>query len=224
MEHLQNSYQSATVSDFSTTIFSLPGLFGTKADNVPAPIPYLHAEADLVDKWRQKIGTHGFKVAISRQGNPSGDVDIGRSIPLEKLGVLGKIPGVRLISIQYQHGLEQLRDIKDRIQVEELTDFNTGSDGFVDTAAVMKCVDLVLTTDSAPAHLAGALGVPVWVMLMQVPDWRWMTKRTSSPWYPTMRLFRQNQDGDCNSVIEDVREELRRMVVGASTASKGSAE
>lgn len=215
---LQNSYQSETISDYSTTIFSLPGLFRTTTDNVPAPVPYLHAEADLISKWRKKIGTHGFKIAISWQGNPSGDVDIGRSIPLENLGILSELPGVRLISIQYEHGLDQLADVKERFQIEELADFNTGRDGFIDTAAVMKCVDLVLTTDSAPAHLAGALGVPVWVMLMQVPDWRWMTTRADSPWYPTMRLFRQSQNGDWDSVIEDVKEELGRVVANASTA------
>ena len=190
-------------------LFSLPRAFKTTLENVPAPVPYLHAEPELVEHWKQQIGKDGFKIAISWQGNPSGDVDLGRSIPLEKLECLSKITGVRLISIQFEHGLEQLETISPDTKIEILDGFNEGPDGFVDTAAVMNCVDLVLTTDSAPAHLAGALGVPVWLMLMQVPDWRYLLEREDSPWYPTMRLFRQSKAGDWDQVVSDVEQALK---------------
>jgi tetratricopeptide (TPR) repeat protein len=206
--NLQSNYFSADATDYHCTLFSLPAVFNTRLDNIPSLVPYLKAEPELVEKWRTKIGTKGFRIGISWQGNPAGDVDIGRSLPLAALAPLAAIPGVRLISIQVQNGLEQLRNLPPGMHVEVLEGFNEGADGFIDTAAVMQNLDLVLTTDSAPAHLAGALGVPVWTMLMEVPDWRWMMDRSDSPWYPTMRLFRQPGAGDWASVVNEVHEAL----------------
>lgn len=196
---------------FHAPIFSLPRLLGFRFDAVYAPVPYLSAEQDLVEIWRRRIGQQGFKVGISWQGNPAGDVDTGRSMPLQQLARLAKVPGVRLISIQFQHGLEQLADLGIDTPVEVLEGFNQGPDGFVDTAAVMKCLDLVITTDSAPAHLAGALNVPVWTLLMEVPDWRWLLAREDSPWYPSMRLFRQTTSGDWADVMDRVILALERL-------------
>ena len=106
---------------------------------------------------------------------------------------LASVPGVRLISLQKAEGTEQLAS---SMTVESLgEDFDSGPDGFIDTAAVMMNLDLVITSDTAIAHLAGALGRPVWVALRAVPDWRWLLERTDSPWYPTMRLFRQSDAG-----------------------------
>jgi tetratricopeptide (TPR) repeat protein len=205
---LQNNYFEAEMTDYHTTIFSLPAILSSQLATIPNPTPYLYAEPALVEHWRKKIGSHGFRVGISWQGNPAGDVDLGRSIPLAELQPLASVPGVRLISLQFQHGLEQLESLPGDMKVEVLEGFNEGPDGFVDTAAVMSSLDLVITTDSAPAHLAGALGVPVWTLLMEVPDWRWLMDREDSPWYPTMRLFRQQRPGDWAGVIKQARFEL----------------
>jgi tetratricopeptide (TPR) repeat protein len=211
-------------ADFQSTLLSLPNGFGTSLETVPTRVPYLKAEPDLVEAWRRRIGSDGFKVGISWQGNPTGQADLGRSMPLAKLEPLSRIPGVRLICLQYKHGLEQLETAPAGMNIEVLGGFNEGPDGFVDSAAVMHCLDLVVTTDSAPAHLAGALGVPVWVMLMQVPDWRWLMDRTDSPWYPTMRLFRQKEADDWDGVARAVAEALEaRLGGGGDGPGTGSA-
>jgi Flp pilus assembly protein TadD len=209
---LLNNYFTGSVTDYHCTLFSLPAVLNTQLNNIPNNVPYLKAEPELVEKWKKRIGEHGFRIGISWQGNPAGDVDFGRSMPLAALAPLASIPGIRLISIQVQNGLEQLNSFPPEMSVEVLEGFNEGADGFVDTAAVMQNLDLILTTDSAPAHLAGALGVPVWTMLMEVPDWRWMMDRTDSPWYPSMRLFRQPHAGDWESVVEAVRVALIEQV------------
>jgi hypothetical protein len=172
--------------------------------NMPIPTAersYLAAEADLIARWRDRIGTQGFKVGLCWQGNPKGRIDEGRSIPLEKYAPLAAIPGVRLISLQRTHGLEQLKTLPARMTVETLGDFDTGADAFVDTAAIMNGLDLVITSDTAIPHLAGALGIPAWVALKHVPDWRWMLERSDSPWYPSLKLFRQPKPGDWDSVL-----------------------
>jgi hypothetical protein len=121
-------------------------------------------------------------------------IDIGRSFPLTHFEGLSKIPGVRLISLQKNAGVEQLRELPAGMSVETLGDeFDAGPDAFLDTAAAMESLDLVIASDTAVAHLAGALGRPVWVALKYVPDWRWLLDRADSPWYPTMRLFRQKR-------------------------------
>jgi Tfp pilus assembly protein PilF len=214
---LQHTVHAGDPARYHCTLFSLPAVMGTRLETIPVTVPYLAAEPALVEAWRARIGTHGLRVAISWQGNPAGDVDIGRSLPLAALAPLAKVPGVRLISIQHQHGLDQLKQLPEGMVVETLDNFNTGEDGFVDTAAVMQCVDLVITTDSAPAHLAGALGVPVWTLLMEVPDWRWLMDRDDSPWYPNMRLFRQQTAYGWGAVVQQLATELTRMAAGAGT-------
>src|SRR6185312_622651 len=123
------------------------------------------------------------------QGNPNVSVDAGRSIALKHFLDLAAVPGVRLISLQKNEGSEQLGRGD---PVETLgPDFDAGPDAFRDTLAAMESLDLIVTSDTSIAHVAGALGRPVWVALKRVPDWRWMLGREDSPWYPTMRLFRQ---------------------------------
>ena len=218
---LQGHAAVASASDYYTTLFSLPARFKTELATIPWRGPYLFAEPQLVEQWRQKIGSGGFKVALVWQGNPRGDVDLGRSLPLAALAPLAGVEGVRLISAQYEHGLEQLEQLPAGMQVEVLAGFNERDDGFVDTAAVMQCVDLVITTDTASANLAGALGVPVWTLLMEVPDWRWLMERSDSPWFPTMRLFRQCKASDWASVVEEVKTALQERV---AQPSEGAAE
>jgi Tfp pilus assembly protein PilF len=189
-------------ADLQVPLLGLPRL-------LPAPDPdaYLRAEPALVAAWRQRIGTTGFRVGIAWQGNPDSQAELGRSVPLRHFLPLAAIPGVRLISLQKHHGMEQLATLPEGcIETPELDE---GGDAFVDTAALMQSLDLVIASDSAVAHLAGALGRPVWVALKHVPDWRWMLDRDDSPWYPGMRLFRQARRGAWDSVFAAIGAELR---------------
>ncbi len=185
--------------DLWCPLLSLPHLFGMP----PPSAPYLMADADRVAFWRDRIGAHGRPIGIAWQGNPTAAAERGRSVPLREFLPLATVPGVRLISLQKHHGLDQLGTASDGLQVETLGDgFDAGPDAFVDAAAVMQCLDLVITSDTSIAHLAGALGRPVWVALQHVPDWRWLLEGEQCPWYPTMRLFRQTRRGDWGGVFE----------------------
>jgi tetratricopeptide (TPR) repeat protein len=188
-------------------LLSLPHLIGTQAPSRR----YLTADADRVAAWRARIGTHGRKIGIAWQGNPTAAVEHGRSIPLREYLPLAQVqvPGVRLISLQKHDGLEQLATKPEGLRLETLgEDFDAGPDAFVDTAAVMECLDLVITSDTSVAHLAGALGRPVWVALQHVPDWRWLLTGEDCLWYPTMRLFRQTTRGDWGGVFARIAEQL----------------
>jgi tetratricopeptide (TPR) repeat protein len=197
--------------DFQCALMSLPLWFGTELSSIPNNFPYLHAEKDLVSQWKEKIAGRGFKIGIAWQGSPSGDKgNKGRSIPLAEFLPLSQVPGIRLISLQKGYGVEQLATLPATMKVETLgSEFDSGPDAFIDTAALMSTLDLVLTLDTSIAHLAGALGCSTWLALKYVPDWRWLLDREDSPWYPTMRLFRQQADGDWKSVFTKIAGELR---------------
>ena len=138
-------------------------------------------------------------------------------MPLLAFAPLAGVPGVRLVSLQKGPGREQLPDLADRLGVLDLAD---QLEDFADTAAVMSNLDLVITVDTAVAHLAGALGIPVWVALPLVPDWRWLLEREDSPWYPSMRLFRQSAWGDWAGVFERLTEALRQQVEATQGMTK----
>ena len=194
--------------DYHVPLMSLPLAFKTDLSNLPACEAYLGAEEDRIESWKKRLGPDGFKIGICWQGN-SGDVDLGRSFPLRQFRPLGLIPGLRLISLQKGPGAAQLADLPEGMVVESLgADFDGGPDAFVDTAAVMMCCDLVITSDTAVAHLAGALGVKTWVALKHMPDWRWFVERNDSPWYPSMRLFRQGSPGDWDGVFASMKAAL----------------
>lgn len=189
-------------------LLSLPLAFKTDAGNIPATAPYLRAEPDRVARWRARLGDDGFKIGICWQGRPGKD-DRGRSFPLSAFAGVARMPGVRLISLHKGAGERQLADLPACMQVETLgDDFDAGPEAFLDTAAVMQCLDLVITSDTAVAHLAGALGVRAWVMLKSVPDWRWQVDRANSSWYPTVRLFRQKLRGAWAPVFSEIETTL----------------
>jgi len=200
-----------TPVDFQCALMSLPQRFGTTLETLPHNIPYVFAEAGLVESWQKRLGPDGFKIGICWQGNPAGAIDKGRSIPLREFRPLASISGVRLISLQRTHGVDQLKNLPDGMRVEILGAFDQGKDAFVDTAAIMQNLDLIITSDTSVAHLAGALGRPVWLATKHTPDWRWMLKRTDSPWYPTMRLFRQPVRGDWATVFAEMAKSLEQM-------------
>jgi tetratricopeptide (TPR) repeat protein len=196
--------------DFQCALMSLPFQFGTELSSIPNQVPYLSAEKDLIARWANRLGGHGFKIGIAWQGNPNRMIDRGRSIPLAEFVPLLRLPGLRAISLQKNHGLDQLASLPAGVNLEILGDeFDRGPDAFLDTAAVMANLDLIVTSDTSIAHLAGALGRPTWVALKYVPDWRWLLDREHCPWYPTMRLFRQQTDGDWKSVFSKIEQLLR---------------
>lgn len=203
--------------DAHLPLMSVPPLLQLAPGHFGQGVPYLSAEPERLAKWANRMPPGEFRVGIVWQGNPFGDVDRGRSIPLRAFAPLSRIPGVTLVSLQKNDGLEQLED-PCGFEVATLgADFDAGPDAFLDSAAAIMALDLVISSDTAIAHLAGALGRPVWVALKHVPDWRWMLGRGDSPWYPSMRLFRQRQPGDWRSVFEQTAEEV------AGTARKASA-
>lgn len=194
--------------DFHCPLLSLPLAFKTNLETIPSSLSYLSFEEESIDIWKSRITSRGFKIGINWQGSQA-KIDLGRSFPLSLFSEISKISEVRLISLQKGFGTEQLDNIPKGMKVETLgDDFDNGPDAFIDTAAVMKCLDLVITSDTSIAHLAGALGVPTWVALKYVPDWRWLLDRTDSPWYPTIRLFRQKERNNWEAVFDEMNHEL----------------
>jgi tetratricopeptide (TPR) repeat protein len=207
--------------DVQAALLSLPHLLGTTLATVPAAVPYLHADPARVEAWRGRLGAGGdFRVGIIWQGNPRHQWDRHRSAPLVSFAPLARLPGVRLYSLQKGPGTEQLAAAGRRLGVAALpAELDAEGGAFLDTAAVMKTLDLVVTVDTAAAHLAGALGVPVWVAVSQVSDWRWLLGREDTPWYPTMRLFRQERLGEWGPVFERMAAELRYLRASAAPGS-----
>ena len=200
--------------DVHCPLMSLPLAFQTNLDSIPDQVPYLHAEAERVDRWAGRIGRGKLTIGVCWQGSVR-RFDRGRSFAVTEFSGISKIPGVRLISLHKGVGESQLDKLPDDMAIETLgPDFDTGPDAFLDTAAVMSCCDLIISSDTAVAHLAGALGRPVWLALRYVPDWRWLLDRPDSPWYPTMRLFRQTEEGDWRSVFSAMEAELEQQLAG----------
>jgi tetratricopeptide (TPR) repeat protein len=196
--------------DYHLPLMSVPHVLGTVPNTIPAPVPYLAADPDRVQHWSRRLGSDGLKIGIAWQGNPNPNIDKGRSIPLSAFAPLVQVPGVRLISLQ--KGFDRLPDMPAGMTVETLgPDFDAGPDAFLDSAAVMMNLDLVISSDTSLAHLAGALGRPVWIALKHVPDWRWMMDRADTPWYPTARLFRQVRCDDWDELLGRIAAELRRV-------------
>ncbi len=199
--------------DYRISIMSLPAVFDTTLENVPNSLPYLFADPERQAHWRERIGTSGFRVGIVWQGNTQYKRDRDRSIKLSEYAPLGRIPGVRLISLQSAGGAGQLRTKPEGMQVEELGEAIVNNpDGFREVAAAMMNLDLLVMSDTGPTHLAGALGRPVWLALAQYPDWRWMREREDTPWYPTMRLWRQQSPGDWAGVFSRMAAALEALV------------
>ncbi|WP_400770468.1 DUF6165 family protein [Methylosinus sporium] len=207
------SFPEAEAFDYQCALLSLPLAFESRLGLPPRETPYLRAEPDRVWKWKARLGDQGFKIGIAWQGSKAGKIDIGRSFAISEFLPISRLPNVRLLSLQKNEGVEQLRELPEGMSVETLgEDYDTGDDAFVDTVAVMESLDLVISCDTSIAHLAGALGRPVWLAIKHVPDWRWMLDRTVSPWYPTMRLFRQQTRDDWSSVFSDIASALRELM------------
>jgi tetratricopeptide (TPR) repeat protein len=206
--------------DVQAPLLSLPGILKTTISTMPDFIPYLSAEPALVESWQREMSNYsGFKIGIVWQGNPRFSqhecrgTDRRRSIPLACFEPLAQIPGVQLFSLQKGFGTEQLTEWQTRLGIIDLGD---RLKDFMDTAAVMMNLDLIISACTSPVHLAGALGRPVWTLLSFAACWRWLIDRTDSPWYPTMRLFRQQKPGEWGDVFQEMTRELEKLVVERS--------
>jgi tetratricopeptide (TPR) repeat protein len=200
--------------DVQVALMSLPRILRTMIGDMPRDVPYLAADPRLVETWRERLASGGdFKIGIQWQGNPIYVGDTFRSIPLAEFLPLTEVRGATFFSLQKGFGSEQLAGLARPMPIHDLSgelDLNSGA--FMDTAAVMQNLDLVITSDTAAAHLAGALGVTVWVALPRFAEWRWFLDREDSPWYPTMRLFRQAAQGDWSDVFRRLAVELKKLV------------
>lgn len=207
--------------DFHSPLLSLPRVMGTlRIEDIPGDTPYLKTEPERVARWCTKLAAiPGFKIGIAWQGNPNAKIDKGRSPPLAAFAALAAIPGVTLVSLQQRDGLDQLERLPPTIKIHTLGPGVDEEAAFVDTAAIMECLDLLILSDSAIVHLAGALRRPVWVPLKLVPDWRFLLDREDSPWYPEMKLFRQTQDGDWDAVFGRMADALRQRLGVAEVTS-----
>jgi tetratricopeptide (TPR) repeat protein len=204
--------------DVQVALMSLPHRFGTTLANVPAAIPYLSSEAERSEFWRNRIGPEGYRVGINWRGNQN---LADRSFALSALLPFSQIEGVRLISLQKGDPIEELDQRPEGMPIEFLgEDFDSGPDAFIDSAAAMASLDLVVTCDTSIAHLAGALGKPVWIALKYMPDWRWMLDRSDSPWYPTARLYRQPRAGEWGDVMKAMAADLTSFIAGQSRQAK----
>lgn len=191
--------------DVHANLMSLPGLLGTTLDTVPADVPYIPVEPRAARDF-VRVPAGSLSVGIVWAGNPIHARDHLRSAPLSSFLALARVPGVALFSLQKGEAAERALAASGRDLVQNLAPH---LDDFRDTASVIESLDLVITVDTSVAHLAGALGKETWLLLPHVPDFRWMLEREDSPWYPTMRLFRQPRVGDWASVFSAVEAALR---------------
>ncbi len=216
--------------DVQIPLLSLPGLFGTTLATIPANVPYLKAHPKLVERWGKELKqaaklkradkgplAKAFRIGIIWQGsmNQKGD---RRSLPLSHFAAIAALEGVQLVSLQVGPGIDQIAganfpvlDLGSRFDPNSLADL----------AAAIMSVDLVITVDTAGAHLAGALGVRVWAALALSADWRWLLDRSDNPWYPTMRLFRQHRFGDWEGVFARIEERLRALQAKPASSKPG---
>jgi len=207
-------------ADYRCELMSLPFLFQARAETIP-PQSRIAPDQPRIAKWKARLSPDRLNVGICWQGNPERNIDKGRSIALAEFEPLARIPGVRLFSLQKKHGLEQLEVLPDEMVVETFgPDFDEGPDSFVDTAAVMASLDLIVTSDTSVAHLAAAIGRPTWIALRYAPEWRWLLGRQDSPWYPTVRLFRQQQPGRWGAVFDDLARALSKETAEVRTCGK----
>ncbi len=191
--------------DVHCPLMSLPLAFGTTLASIPASVPYLHAPAGRIEAWRSRLsGTKRPRVGLVWSGRPDHKNDHNRSVALSRLSPLLSATGAAFVSLQREYREADLPALE-KLPILRL---DAALSDFADTAAVIGELDLVISVDTAVAHLAGAMGKPLWLLLPQIQDWRWMRGRADSPWYPSARLFRQSQIGDWDSVIAAVAQEL----------------
>lgn len=187
--------------DIHCSVMSLPHRFGTRPETIPQTIPYLTVPESAREKWRKRSANlDGFKVGLVWSGNPGNPMDAQRSVALAQLAPLFSVAGVCFVSLQKDEGIASIA-AQSRLPLQ---DWMQECSDFLDTAALIEHLDLVITVDTSVAHLAGALGKPVWLLNRLNTDWRWFKEREDSPWYPSMRIFRQTRRGEWGGAIERI--------------------
>ncbi len=210
--------------DVHIPLMSIPLVLKTDEKSIPAQIPYLKADSDLVKLWKNRLSNdNNFKIGICWQGNANYSTQFLRStVAAKSMNIkffepLAKIPGVSLYSLQKVFGTEQLKELDNSVIIHDLgPDFDNDHGRFMDTAAVIKNLDLIITVDTSISHFAAALGAPTWIILPEPADWRWMLKRNDTPWYPNVRLFRQPRIGDWTAVIQNIIDALSTLLASHS--------
>jgi tetratricopeptide (TPR) repeat protein len=195
--------QSLPPFDLHSPLLSLPLVFKTTLDNLPQTVPYLHANVEDSKKWKHRLAGDSQKlnVGLVWAGNPGHENDRNRSMKLASLSALAQVPGIRFISLQKGDAAVESKTPPPGM---ELIDWTNELNDFAETAALIANLALVIAVDTAVVHLAGAMAKPVWTLLPFVPDWRWMLEQEDTPWYPSMRLFRQPSQGNWDSVIKRI--------------------
>jgi tetratricopeptide (TPR) repeat protein len=219
-ECIPRSANRSVTFDTHCGISSLPLAFGTRLETVPGDVPYLpHPDEARVRAWEQRLGPHDkLRVGLVWSGNRKHMDNANRALPLRALFPL--LDGdAMFVSLQKETNAEDQATLRERPDIFDLT---VHLSDFTETAALMSCLDLIITVDTSMAHLAGALARPTWIMLQHMPDWRWLLDRDDCPWYPTAKLFRQTEPGNFAEVVERVRAELSARIAGWSQeAAKG---
>jgi hypothetical protein len=192
--------------DFQCPLLSLPAAFNCTLDSIPHDVPYLTALPERVAFWRERLGpTRKRRVALVWAGRPTHGNDTNRSLALRHLNKLTQLPNVEVISVQKGDAIAQIAELPKGAKVLNLSN---EIQSFEDTAALLTLVDELITVDTSVAHLAGALGRQMRVLLPLIPDWRWLLDRADSPWYPTARLYRQKVRGEWTPVIQALVEDV----------------
>ena len=207
---LPNLSKGLPAFDFHCPVTSLPLAFRTTLETIPVPASYLPAPAEVRRQvWEDRLGHDGkLRIGLVWSGNPKHKNDRNRSIPLRMFSGILDADAI-FVSLQKDPRPDDTAVLRERTDIVDLSAYLTD---FSETAALVSCLDLVITVDTSVAHLAGALGCPTWMLLPHTPDWRWLLHRDDSPWYPTMRLFRQTETQDYASVLDRVKTELRKLV------------
>ena len=206
--------------DFHCPLLSLPLAFATELETVPAAVPYAFPDAAAVAAWRQRLPQRAPRVGVVWSGERSHDNDVNRSLRLKSLLPLFELPGLVFVSLQHEVRAEDAKLLHDHPRIAELAE--KFSD-FADTAAVIAQLDLVISADTAVAHLTGALGKPLFLLLPFAADFRWLRERNDSPWYPSARLFRQPRFADWDGAVSALRQKVARTLLPVMTARRLSA-
>ncbi len=204
--------------DWQCPLLSLPLALGTELSTVPAEIPYLYADPTQIGAWRQRLSGSSVRIGLVWAGNPLHPHESWRSIPLEQLAPLTRLEGATFYSLQMGAPADE---VKQGGLEGRLIDLQGEQKDFADTAAIVTSLDLVISIDTSVAHLAGAMGKPVWILLCKSSDWRWMLEGEKSPWYPTARLFRQSTIGNWRDVVTQIEHELRKLLANVDVPYEG---
>lgn len=198
--------------DYQSSLLSVPLYLATSLETIPVDVPILVPTQERQEYWSNVLsGIVGKKVGINWSGNVNFPKNELRSVPLETFMPLAELEGMQLVSLQQVNGLEQIETLKMSGNLwQPDAEYQAEKGSFTEAAALIQNLDLVITSDTAIAHLAGSLGIPVWILISQLPEWRWFLNRSDSPWYPTARLFRQAHLGEWEPVIDEVKSELER--------------